>query len=253
MGTRSRFAGKVVLVIGGSSGIGLASASAFATEGAQVVLTGRDPTKLEEAMAIVGPNILALRADVTDRDARASVVERIRSDYGHMDVVFACAGTSVRRPVDHMTEQDWDTVMNTNLKGHYFMIQRLLPLMPRGANIVLTASVAVMRPGTGHSVYAASKSALASLTQSLGAELVSRGIRVNAVSPGPIDTPRPAAARISESARRIFRETVAAKNPMRRWGTAEEVAHAVLFLASAEASYITGALLPVDGGAACFS
>jgi NAD(P)-dependent dehydrogenase (short-subunit alcohol dehydrogenase family) len=252
MSLRKRFMDKVVLITGGSAGIGFACAKAFAAEGASVVLTGRNPRALDLAATSLGPSVLALRSDVSDTASHAELTQHLRHSHGQVDVVFANAGTSVRKSISQVSEPDWDLMMSVNLKGHYFMIQSLLPLMPRGANIVLASSVAVSRPRTGHSVYAASKSGLASLVVSLGCELVSRGIRVNAVSPGPIDTPRAAGRPVSPAALQVFRDSVAAANPMKRWGTAAEVANAVLFLASDEASYITGANLAVDGGAGCF-
>jgi NAD(P)-dependent dehydrogenase (short-subunit alcohol dehydrogenase family) len=252
MSVRTRFAEKVVLIIGGNSGIGLACAKAFAAEGARVALTGREAATLERARLALGSGALVMRADLADTSGHGTVVEQVRKTYGRVDVLFANAGTGVRRSITRVSEHEWDATMSTNLKGHYFMIQSVLPLMSSGAAIVINSSVAVSRPRTGNSVYAASKAALSSLTVSLGAELLPKGIRVNAVSPGPIDTPLHTRVAASQAAVRIFKNQVAAGNPMKRWGTPEEVAHAVLFLASDEASFITGATLPVDGGAGCF-
>jgi NAD(P)-dependent dehydrogenase (short-subunit alcohol dehydrogenase family) len=246
-----RFQDKVVLVVGGSSGIGLACAKAFRAEAARVVLTARDPDILANSVTALGAEVLGLVSDVTNTKSHESLAQELRARYGRVDVLFASAGTGVRKPICHVTEEDWDTLMSTNLKGHYFLIRALLPLMMPGASIVLTSSLAATRPRTGNSVYAASKAAVSALTRSLCGELVARGIRINAVSPGPIDTPRRGLRPVSPAALAVFGDGVAAGNPMKRWGTAEEVAHAVLFLASGEASFITGVTLPVDGGAGC--
>ena len=247
-----RFADKVVLVVGGNSGIGLASAKAFSHEGARVAVTGRDADTLASAATEIGSDVLALRLDVSKLESHHAVFEQISARYGRVDVLFANAGTGQKAAFGAALEAHWQRLIDVNLKGIYFMTQTMLPLMRAGSNIVFTSSVAAAKPRRGYSVYAASKAGIASVARSLGAELVERGIRVNVVSPGPIDTPMFSRVPMSAEARARFRENVAAENPMRRWGTPTEVANAVLFLASDEASFITGADLPVDGGAANF-
>jgi len=245
---RPRFADKVVLVIGGNSGIGLASAQAFAREGARVVLTGRDPATLASASEAIGSGALAIRSDITDLGSHRAVVDEVRQRYGRVDVLFANAGTGVTIAFGDATEREWDALMNTNLKGMYFMIQSVLPLMNAGSNILLTSSVMAVRGMPGLSIYSASKAAVCSLAKTLGAELVTRSIRVNVITPGPIDTPIFTRVPQPPGVLEAYRENVANSNPMKRWGKPDEVAGAVLFLASDEASYITGANLPVDGG-----
>ncbi|WP_439612041.1 SDR family oxidoreductase [Reyranella sp.] len=242
----------MVLVTGGNSGLGLASAKAFADEGAEVVISGRDRAKLDAAVAEIGTKAIGIVADVSRVPEIAALMREIESRKGRIDVLFANAGIARFASIDSVTEADWDGLMGTNLKGLYFTVQQALPLMRRGGSIVLNASLAASKGVPNASVYSASKAATRSLGRSLGAELVDRGIRVNVVSPGPIDTP------IFETFATGADEVAATKrqwsseNPMKRFGTAGEVARAVLFLASAEASYITGIELAIDGGAASF-
>jgi NAD(P)-dependent dehydrogenase (short-subunit alcohol dehydrogenase family) len=240
------------VVIGGNSGIGLACAKAFAREGASVVLTGREAGTLEAAAAEIESDVLAIRADVGDLESHNVVFEQVAARHGRVDVLFANAGTGGKATFADTRESHWDRVIDINLKGIYFMTQKLLPLLRSGSNIVFTSSVATVKPRQGYSVYAASKAGVASFARSLGTELVTNGIRVNAVSPGPIDTPMFSRMPMTDDDRERFRAGVAASNPMKRWGTPEEVANAVLFLASDAASFITGIELPVDGGAASF-
>lgn len=248
----TRFEGQVVLVTGGNSGLGLASAKAFADEGAEVVISGRDRAKLDAAVAEIGTKAIGIVADVSRVPDIAALMREIESRKGRINVLFANAGIARFASIDSVTEADWDGLMGTNLKGLYFTVQQALPLMRRGGAIVLNASLAASKGVPNASVYSASKAATRSLGRSLGAELVDRGIRVNVVSPGPIDTP------IFETFATGADEVAATKrqwsddNPMKRFGTAGEVARAVLFLASTEASYITGIELAIDGGAASF-
>jgi NAD(P)-dependent dehydrogenase (short-subunit alcohol dehydrogenase family) len=248
----TRFEGQVVLVTGGNSGLGLEAARAFAAEGAEVVISGRDRAKLDAAVAEIGPKATGVVADVSSVRNIAALMGEIARSKGHIDVLFANAGIARFAPVESVSEADWEELMGTNLKGLYFTVQQALPLMRQGGAIVLNASLAASKGVPNASVYSASKAAVRSLGRSLGAELVDRGIRVNVVSPGPIDTP------IFETFATGADEVAATKrqwagdNPMKRFGKPAEVARAVLFLASAEASYITGSELAVDGGAASF-
>lgn len=249
----SRFHDKVSVVIGGNSGIGLASAQALALEGARVVITGRDPDTLSRAAQSVGPGTLAVRCDIADLPAIDALVDRIREVFGRIDVLFVNAGIGAFIPLEAVTERDWDYVHTINLKGVFFTVQKALALMSAGGSIVLNASIGWRKGIPTGSVYAASKAGVRALGRSFAAELVERGIRVNVVSPGPTETPiigRTAGL----SAERIpqLREQMLANTPMRRMGTAAEVAQAALFLASDNASFITGVDLLVDGGAASF-
>ncbi|HYH09261.1 MAG TPA: glucose 1-dehydrogenase [Thermoanaerobaculia bacterium] len=238
-----RFEGKVALVTGGNSGIGLATAKALAAEGARVVITGRDEETLRKAAQEIGHEALAVQADVTKLPELASVMERIRERHGRVDVLFANAGVAKFFPASAATEEAYDLVMDTNVKGVYFTIQQALPLLAPGGAVVINSSIAGVKGMPAGTVYGATKAAVRSLGRSFAAELLERNVRVNVVSPGPIDTP-------------IYTPTPGLKErftqnvPMKRAGTADEVAKTVLFLASDDASYINGAELAVDGGMA---
>jgi NAD(P)-dependent dehydrogenase (short-subunit alcohol dehydrogenase family) len=247
-----RFAGKIVLVTGGSSGLGLAAARAFAEEGARVIIAGRDQASIDRAVADVGVNATGHRADVSRVQDIKQLMRVIEAQHGRLDVLFANAGIGRLGAIGEVTEALWDEVMGTNLKGVFFTVQQALPLMGKGASIVLNASVAADIGAPDSSVYSASKAAVRSLGRSLGAELVDRGIRVNVVSPGPIDTPIFDKFGVPADAVGDFKKSWADDIPMKRFGRAEEVARAVLFLASSEASYITGVELLVDGGRVSF-
>ena len=242
-----RFKDKVVLIIGGNSGIGLASAELFAAEGAKLVITGRDPSTLGAAAARTGA--IGVRCDVADLDTLDDCMERTREAYGRIDVLFVNAGIGAFAPVREITPQLWDEIHAVNLKGCFFAVQKALPLMSKGGSVVVTGSVGAEAAVPGNAVYAASKAGLRAATRILGVELLADGIRVNMVSPGPTETPlinrnigMDAAA--VDALRQIMINAV----PMKRMGEAEEVARAVLFLASDEASFINGVDLLVDGG-----
>jgi NAD(P)-dependent dehydrogenase (short-subunit alcohol dehydrogenase family) len=245
----ARFTGKVALVTGGNSGIGLAVAQALVAEGARVVIAGRKADSVAAVAARLGPAAQGVVADAGRLDEIDRIVAATRNfGGGKLDVVFANAGIAIFGPLASTTEQQYDELMNVNLKGVYFTVQKALPLMGPGGAIVLNASVASGRGNPLGSIYGASKAAVRSLARTFGSELVARGIRVNVVSPGPIETPifsRPGA---TPDMRKAFME----RNPMKRLGTVEEVAAAVLFLASDDASFITGVEFPVDGGAGSF-
>lgn len=236
-----RFEGKVALVTGGNSGIGLATAKALAAEGAKVAITGRDETSLANAAREIGGDTLAIRADVTKLDQIASAVEQVKARFGRLDVVFANAGVAKFAPATATTEEVYDALMDTNVKGVYFTIQQALPLLGKGASVVINSSVAGGKGFANGTVYCATKAAVRSLGRSFAAELVERGVRVNVVSPGPIETP------IYATLPGLI-EQFATMVPMKRAGTADEVAKTVLFLASDDASYINGAEIAVDGG-----
>ncbi|MDB5684335.1 MAG: putative oxidoreductase [Sphingomonas bacterium] len=243
------FAGKQVVVVGGNSGIGLATARAFAREGAQVAIIGRNQATLDTAAAAIGGGVVAIRADMSSLPAIAGAMEQVREALGSVDVLFANAGTGAMMPFEEVTEALWDSIMNINLKGSYFTVQKCLPMMGEGGAIILCGSVSGFRSWPGASIYAASKAALNSIGKSLAGELVGRGIRVNVVVPGGIDTPimTRTAGVPADAAGAVF-DQMAAGTPMKRIGRPEEVADAVLFLASDRASYITATELIVDGG-----
>jgi NAD(P)-dependent dehydrogenase (short-subunit alcohol dehydrogenase family) len=249
-----RFLGKVALVTGGNSGIGLAVAQAFVNEGARVVIAGRNADTVASAAAQLGS---AAHGVVADTGTLAGIDRMVAAtkDFGggQLDVVFANAGIAIFGPLASTTEAQYDELMAVNVKGVYFTVQKALPLMGPGGSIVLNASVASGRGNPIGSIYGASKAAVRSMARTLGSELVARNIRVNVVSPGPIETPifsRPGGPTPDFGAN--LKKTFIERNPMKRTGTAQEVAAAVLFLASDEASFITGIEFPVDGGAGSF-
>ena len=248
-----RFVGKVSVVIGGNSGIGLASAKAFAGEGARVVITGRDPETLRTAVLQIGHEVVACRSDIRDLQQIESLFTRLKEQFESIDILFVNAGVCAMLPIESVTEAEWDRIHDTNLKGVFFSIQAALPLMSKGSTIVLTGSIAALRGDPGVLAYATSKAGLRALGRSLAGELVGRGIRVNVVSPGPTETNLiRRAGGISESSLPSVLHRITEDIPMKRMGTPEEVADAVLFLASDSAAFITGIDFLVDGGIASF-
>ncbi len=249
-----RFAGKVALVTGGNSGIGLAVARGLVAEGARVVVAGRNPASVAAAADGLGAAALGVAADCGRLAEIDRLVEATRSfGAGRLDVVFANAGIATFGPVAATSEAQWDSLMNVNLKGVYFTVQKALALMGEGGAIVLNASVAAGKGNPAGSLYGASKAGVRSLGRTLAAELVARRIRVNVVSPGPIETPLfGRTGGMTQEAVGDMKVAWAERNPMKRFGTPGEVAAAVLFLASDAASYITGVDLLVDGGLGSF-
>jgi NAD(P)-dependent dehydrogenase (short-subunit alcohol dehydrogenase family) len=248
-----RFEDKTVLVVGGNSGIGLAAARAFRAEGAGVLIAGRDPATLAAAAASLGDRAAAFRADISRTGEIDALMAAARRQLQRIDVLFVNAGIGAFVPVRDVTEADWDAVHGVNLRGVFFTVQRALPLMGRGGAIVLTGSIGAVKGIAGGSVYASAKAGVRALGRNLAAELVGEGIRVNTVSPGPIETPIIRRnIGLPPEAEHGLRATMIEHVPMRRMGLAEEVATAVLYLASSEASFITGVDLLVDGGLASF-
>ncbi|HSC65083.1 MAG TPA: SDR family oxidoreductase [Caldimonas sp.] len=247
-----RFEGKVALVTGGNSGIGLAVAQALVDEGARVVVVGRNADTVERSAGALGASARGVVADTSRLDDLDRVIAATR-DFGggRLDVVFANAGVGTFAPLAATTEAMWDSMFDINVKGVYFTVQKAVPLMQPGGAIVLNASVAAGKGNVGSSVYAATKAAVRSFGRTVANELVERGIRVNVVSPGPIETPIFGRAANAEQVAAI-KAAMIARNPMKRFGTTDEVAAAVLFLASDAASYITGVDLLVDGGVGSF-
>lgn len=244
--------GKVAVVTGGNSGIGLATAREFRREGARVVITGRDARTLAEAARELGGDVLALRSDSASLADIDALFEAVKERFGRVDVLFVNAGVGKFAPLEETDEALFDQIMDINFKGAYFTIQKALPLLSDGASVILNASVVAHVGFPNSSVYSASKAALLSLVRTLSSDLVGRGIRVNAVSPGPIETPIFGKMGLPpesvDETKRGFSETV----PLKRFGRPEEIAKAVLFLASQDSSFLVGTEIVADGGVSGF-
>lgn len=249
----ARFSNKVVVIIGGNSGIGLASAKAFAAEGAQVVITGRNAATLGSAAEEIGRSALAIQSDIADLEQIGSLMNEVERRHGRIDVLFVNAGIGGFIPIEKVTERDWEEIIGVNLKGVFFTVQKALPMMKAGGSIVITSSIGGRMGIPTNSVYAASKAGVRALGRNFAAELVGRGIRVNVVSPGCVDTPIiQRTPGLPPEAIPALQKEMIKNTPMHRLGEPEELARAALFLASDEASFITGIDMLVDGGAASF-
>lgn len=244
----SRFEDKVVVITGGNSGIGLAAAQQFAAEGARLVLFGRNEKTLNEAAATLPERTLTVQGDVSALSDLDRLFEETTAAYGKFDVLFVNAGIVGMGPIVQVDEAAFDQIMDINFKGAYFTIQKALPYMHDGGSIVLNSSINANIGMPGTSIYAASKAALTSLVRTLSAELVERGIRVNAVSPGPIETPIFGRLGMTDEQIQGFAQQIQAQVPLGRFGKAQEIAKAVTFLASDDASFVLGEELIVDGG-----
>jgi NAD(P)-dependent dehydrogenase (short-subunit alcohol dehydrogenase family) len=244
----NRLEGKVAVVTGGNSGIGLATAVRFRQEGAKVAISGRSRKTLDEAVKTIGNGVLAVQADVAILTDVDKLYEEVSRKLGKIDVLFVNAGVAKFAPLADTSEDIYDEQFDINIKGAYFTIQKALPFLNDGASIILNTSVVDSKGFSGTSAYSATKAAMRSLTRTAAAELVERGIRVNTVAPGPIATPILGRNGLSKEAIDDFAKNVVARVPMKRFGQPEEVAATVAFLASQDASYITGVEINVDGG-----
>lgn len=243
-----KLANKVAVITGGSSGIGLATAQAFMQEGAKVVLFGRNQQTLTAAVAGLGEGVVAIQGDASNLADLDRLYATVSQQVGKIDVIIVNAGVAPFRPVEQVDEAHFDKIMDTNVKGAYFTVQKALPVLNDSASIVLIASAATALGLPGASVYSASKAALRSLARTLSAELVSRGIRVNAISPGPIETPLFGKTELPPEAVSEAGEALMSRVPMKRMGQPEEMAKVILFLASSDSSYVLGTELFADGG-----
>ena len=240
--------GKVALVTGGSSGIGLATAKRFVNEGAYVFITGRRQPELDAAVKDIGRNITAVSGDVSKFSDLDHLFDQIKSTKGRLDVLFANAGVAKYGKLGEITEALFDSIFDINVKGVLFTVQKALPLMPEGSSIILNASVVGSKGLSSNSVYSATKAAIRSFARTWTTDLKERRIRVNAISPGTIDTPGLNNLLASADAGKERVKMVHSSIPLGRFGTPDEIAKAVVFLASDDASYITGTELFVDGG-----
>lgn len=243
-----RLQGKLALITGGNSGIGLATAKLFVANGARVIVTGRDQKSLDAASASLGGDVLALRSEASDVKAIDALFAAVKERFGALDILFANAGVSGGGPVESTTEEEFDRMFDTNVKGVFFTVQKALPLLRKGASIILNSSIAPRVGRPGHALYAASKAAVRTFARNFSSEFATRGIRVNVVSPGPVETPIWGRAGSDPSAVDEILKQVKAGVPLGRLGRPEEVAQAVLFLASDESSFMLGSEITVDGG-----
>jgi NAD(P)-dependent dehydrogenase (short-subunit alcohol dehydrogenase family) len=244
----TKLTGKVALITGGNSGMGLATAKLFAAEGAKVVITGRRKAELDDAAKSVGPSVLAVQGDVSLLADLDHLFAAIKHKFGHLDIVFANAGFGEFGPLGQVTEDQFDRQFATNVKGLFFTVQKALPLLRDGASIILNASVAAHKGMEAMSVYSATKAAVRSFARTWTTDLKGRKIRVNTISPGPIDTPIFGKMGLSEEQASGFKQALPGMVPLGRMGTMDEIAKTALFLASDDSSYITGIDLAVDGG-----
>ena len=244
----SKLTEKVAVITGGNSGIGLATAHRFVNEGARVAIMGRDAETVRAAVEQLGDAAIGVQGDVTNMDDLDHLFDTVREKFGSIDLLFVNAGVGQVRPIEAVDEAHFDLQFGVNVKGAYFTIQKALPFMNDGGAIVLNTSIANQTGNANFSVYSATKAALRSLARTLSAELVDRGIRVNAISPGPIQTPIFGRLGLPEDALEDLAQHFTEQVPMHRFGQADEIANAVLFLGSPESSFVLGHELVVDGG-----
>ncbi|WP_263367858.1 SDR family oxidoreductase [Edaphobacter bradus] len=240
--------GKTALVTGANSGIGLATAKQFVNEGAYVFITGRRQAELDAAVKEIGKNVTAIQGDVSNLSDLDRLFAQIKRDKARLDIIFANAGVAQYSPFGQITEEHYEFHFNINVKGVLFTVQKALPLLPDGASVILNGSIVGSKGMSSNSVYSATKAALRSFARTWTTDLKSRRIRVNVVSPGPIDTPGLdkllASGQVGEERRKAIHAAV----PLGRIGTPDEIAKAVVFLASHDSSFVTGTELFVDGG-----
>ncbi|MEH1951863.1 MAG: glucose 1-dehydrogenase [Nostoc sp.] len=246
----SKLEGKIALVTGGNSGIGLATAKQFVAEGAYVYITGRRQVELDAAVEAIGKNVTAVQSDVSNLADLDRLFATIKQEQGHLDIIFANAGGGQIAPLGEITEEHFDKTFNINVKGLLFTVQKALPLLPEGASIILNASTTSIKGTPAFSVYSATKAAVRSFARNWILDLRERKIRVNAISPGVVPTPGYDHLGLNDQQLQEFVDSQASAIPLGRVGKPDEIAKAVVFLASDDSSFVNGIELFVDGGMA---
>ncbi|MEA3098733.1 glucose 1-dehydrogenase [Caballeronia mineralivorans] len=244
----NRLDGKIAVVTGGNSGIGLASAKRFAAEGAEVVIVGRRPEELDKALDVIGPRAMAVQGDISRLDDLDRIFATVKAAKGRIDVLLANAGLGDTQPIGSITEESFDRIFGVNVKGTLFTVQKALPIMKAGGSIILTGSTTDQMGTPAFSVYSASKAAIRNFARSWALDLVGTGIRVNVLSPGPTSTPGLLNGLARSGQQEAMMAGLIAKTPLGRMGDPDEIAAAALFLASNDSSFMTGSELCVDGG-----
>jgi NAD(P)-dependent dehydrogenase (short-subunit alcohol dehydrogenase family) len=245
-----KLSGKVAVITGGNSGIGLACAQAFAAQGARVVIVGRRQDAVDTALAGIGPDAMGFVGDVADLAMHDRLLAAVKARFGAIDIYVANAGTAILEPSSAVTVDNYDVQFATNTRGVFFGVTKALAFMRDGGSVILTSSIAGSKVMDNHAVYAGSKAAIEAFARNWALELKDRRIRVNVLSPGPVNTPILAKLGITESARPEFDKSMAAAIPLGRLGRPNELAQAALFLASDDSVFVTGVNLKVDGGMA---
>ncbi len=246
----TRLNGKTALITGGTSGIGFATAKRFIQEGARVAITGQDAKRVAEAGAQLGPNAIALCANVASAAEMGHVADQLLAKFGGLDIVFANAGIAKPMPFGDIDDANIDEQIDVNFKGVVYTVQKMLPLLRNPSSVILTSTAMIEQGLAAMSMYTATKAAVRSLARTLSAELVGRGIRVNAISPGLIETPIYGKLGLPPEAVQAWAGQLLTKVALNRLGTPDEIAHAAVFLASDESSYMVGENLLIDGGMA---
>jgi NAD(P)-dependent dehydrogenase (short-subunit alcohol dehydrogenase family) len=248
--TAQRFQGKVAVVTGGNSGIGLGVAKAYAREGAQVAITGRNEKTLEAAAKEIGDGTLAIQSDAGKVAEIETAMKKIKERFGRIDAMFVNAGVAKLIPFDEVTEEFFDETVNINMKGVFFTVQRAIPLMSKGSAIVLNASINAHLGIPGTTVYGATKAAVINMAKTFSRDLLETGIRVNAISPGPITSAILGRDGMSQEKVQEIKDWIQSQVPIKRFGTPEEIAAGVLYLTAPESAFVLGAELIIDGGTA---
>jgi NAD(P)-dependent dehydrogenase (short-subunit alcohol dehydrogenase family) len=248
--TAQRFQGKVAAVTGGNSGIGLGVAKAYAREGAQVAITGRNEKTLEAAAKEIGDGTLAIQSDAGKVAEIETAMKKIKERFGRIDAMFVNAGVAKLIPFDEVTEEFFDETVNINMKGVFFTVQKAIPLMSKGSAIVLNASINAHLGMPGTTVYGATKAAVINMAKTFSRDLLEKGIRVNAISPGPITSALLERDGMSQEKVQEIKDWIQSQVPIKRFGTPEEIAAGVLYLTAPESAFVLGAELIIDGGTA---